>query len=741
MDERCGRPGCGGKMVEGICEDCGRPPAGKTLLADGGPALSGAASARSSAAPSARSSAVPSARSAVSSSSSLSGRTGSGRSGRTGSRGSRSSSRLGLGAGLVSLPALPSMDPLNSLMAEPVVPDRKRYCNNCQAKLNHERGFCPMCGQEYSFQPTLKPGDIVAGQYEVKGAMAFGGLGWIYLGWDKTLSRWVVLKGLLNSKDEASAAVAVAERQFLAAVKHPKIVGVYNFVQHGAEGYIVMEYVGGKTLKAIRQERGPLPVTEAIAYIHGILPAFAYLHRQGMVYCDFKPDNVMLEDDDVKLIDMGGVRRADDAEGDIYGTKGYSAPEAHEYPSYTSDLYTVGRTLAVLLMDFKFQGQHEFSLPKPSEQPLFEANDSLYRFLLRATHQDPDWRFQSAEEMTEQLLGVLREIVSRETGPHPAESAIFFGDQPLDGVDPAIKPSGQGLVRLLPMLRLDAQDTAAAAILNTMMMNQAAQRSALQAAMNRFKDSAEAPLRLAHLETEAENYAQAGAYLAHVREADPFDWRVSWYLGRLLLRQGNGSEALAHFDRVYSELPGELAPKLAVAAAAECRGDFALACRMYDRVSRVDPGYTTAAFGLARCRLAAQDRAGGAEALRRVPQSSSAYTKAQMALATALIGATPEAPGIAELKQASEAIQSLAIDGLALHELSAQLLLTAVELTVRKRLKATASDRVLGLLIKEADLRAGAERELRACARFAATKAERIAYIDRANRVRPLTLI
>ena len=108
-----------------------------------------------------------------------------------------------------------------------------------------------MCGREYSFLPTLKPGDMVAGQYEVKGAMAFGGLGWIYLGWDTTLSRWVVLKGLLNSKDEASAQAAIAERQFLAAVKNGKIVNIYNFVTQGTEGYIVMEYVGGKTLKTI----------------------------------------------------------------------------------------------------------------------------------------------------------------------------------------------------------------------------------------------------------------------------------------------------------------------------------------------------------------------------------------------------------------------------------------------------------------------------------------------------------
>ncbi len=57
----------------------------------------------------------------------------------------------------------------------------------------------------------------------------------------------------------------MAERQFLASVKHPNIVGIYNFVNNGSEGFIVMEYVGGKTLKEIRKERGVLPVTEAIA--------------------------------------------------------------------------------------------------------------------------------------------------------------------------------------------------------------------------------------------------------------------------------------------------------------------------------------------------------------------------------------------------------------------------------------------------------------------------------------------
>src|SRR5262249_29481332 len=159
----------------------------------------------------------------------------------------------------------------------------------------------PKCGTEYNFAPQLNAGDIVHGKYEIKGPIAFGGFGWIYLAWDTALSRWVIMKGLLNMKDESAAPAAVAERPVLVGGRHRKIVDIYDFVQEGAQGYIVMEYAGGRTLQSIRRERGPLPVEEAITYVMGILPAFTYLHEHGLVYCDFKPENVMLEVDDVKL--------------------------------------------------------------------------------------------------------------------------------------------------------------------------------------------------------------------------------------------------------------------------------------------------------------------------------------------------------------------------------------------------------------------------------------------------------
>ncbi len=128
----------------------------------------------------------------------------------------------------------------------------------------------------------LQPGDVVADQYEVVGALAHGGMGWIYLAKDRNVSgRWVVLKGLLNTGDADALAATIGEQRFLARVEHPLIVEIYNFVTHDDAGYIVMEYVGGRSLKQLLKQRmttnngvaDPLPVDQALAFLIEILPA------------------------------------------------------------------------------------------------------------------------------------------------------------------------------------------------------------------------------------------------------------------------------------------------------------------------------------------------------------------------------------------------------------------------------------------------------------------------------------
>ncbi|MEU5755222.1 tetratricopeptide repeat protein [Streptomyces sp. NPDC047829] len=469
----CQRPGCGGAYEdvgggELYCDTCGlapvvapdgmvgSPPTGVTGGGGrGSRGSAGSGSARSSGRSARTSSQSSRSRRSVSGrlSRSVSGRsTGRSVSVRSSGSGAGSATRGRLGAGLVEVPSIPRPDPRAMVLDKAEVPERKRFCSrsDCGAPVGRARGerpgrtegFCTKCGHPYSFVPKLKAGDVVHGQYEVVGCLAHGGLGWVYLAVDRAVSdRWVVLKGLLDTGDQDAMAAAISERRFLAEIEHANIVRIYNFVEHldqrtgSLDGYIVMEYVGGKSLKEIANgrrtpegRRDPLPVEQACAYGIEALEALGHLHSRNLLYCDFKVDNAIQTEDQLKLIDMGAVRRMDDEESAIYGTVGYQSPEvADAGPSVASDLYTVGRTLAVLTFDFQgYTTVYSDSLPDPDTIDVFRRYESFYRLLVRATDPDPARRFASAEEMAEQLTGVLREVISLQTGrARPAVSTLF----------------------------------------------------------------------------------------------------------------------------------------------------------------------------------------------------------------------------------------------------------------------------------------------------------------------------
>ena len=285
-----------------------------------------------------------------------------------------------IGDGLVAVPVTEDIEPASAILTNPVVAESKRECSGCGRPVGRgaagrpgpSEGVCPHCGTMFSFSPQLETGELVAGQYDVQGCIAHGGVGWIYLAIDRNVSdRWVVLKGLLQPGGEQAQAIAVAERQFLAMVNHPGIVKIYNFVEHpGFDGrpigYIVMEYIGGTTLQAIlakQRAEAPegepkpmMPVEQALGYVLDTIPALCYLHSLGLVYNDLKPDNIMLTEDNVELIDMGAVSGIGDF-GYIYGTKGFQAPEiVRTGPTIATDIYTVGRTLAKLTVDCPMTG-------------------------------------------------------------------------------------------------------------------------------------------------------------------------------------------------------------------------------------------------------------------------------------------------------------------------------------------------------------------------------------------------
>jgi serine/threonine-protein kinase PknG len=684
----------------------------------------------------------------------------------------------------VEIPPVPYRDPASAVLADPRVPENKRYCSGCDQPVGRDRdrrpglteGFCRNCGTRFSFSPKLEPGELVAGQYEILGCLAHGGLGWIYLARDHNVSdRWVVLKGLLNTGDADAMAAAVAERQFLAEVEHPNIVRIYNFVQHAdrrtgeSAGYIVMEYVGGKSLKQIlidaRAAGGSVPVAHALAYAIEVLPALGYLHDRGLVYCDFKPDNVIQTEEQLKLIDMGGVRRINSDEP-IYGTVGYQAPEIEtDGPSVSSDLFTVARALAVLTFEFKgFQGRFKASLP--DGVPLFEQQESFARLLYRATHRDPRRRFGSAGEMAEQLTGVLREVLAMADGtPRPAFSTVFSaeltrGDDPPqtppghgEAARPPVPPRPSGILRRpagaeivagLPLPLVDRADPAAGYLATFAGLGPDQRVAALTLAISGdpsvpqpVTESAETRLALVRARVDAGEYDAAATLLADLAADDPSDWRLAWYHG--LRGLALAGDARGAFSAVFGELPGELAPKLALAFAAEAVGDLAAAGHYFGLVWMVDRSYISAAFGLARTCLATGDRPGAIAALAGVPGTSSHHAAAQIAAVRILV--TGDGPGRvsgADLRQADGRLGQLVMDDVRRQQLTVEILKAALDWCTTGQ--SAGDGPILGCEPNARALRFGLERSYRALARLTPDEDRRIELVDMANAIRPRTL-
>jgi serine/threonine-protein kinase PknG len=728
----CTERGCDGSVVAGYCDVCGTAP-----LATERHEVSTSTAAMVPAGRSARAT-----RTATSKSAGVRGR---------------------LGAGIVAIPPVPKGDPASAILTDPQVPEAHRYCGNhscnkpvgrgSDQKPGPTEGFCTHCGARYSFIPKLSRGDLVGGQYEVQGCIAHGGLGWIYLAIDRNVdNRWVVLKGLVNSGDADAMAAAAAEARALANVEHPNIVKIHNFVEHVDSagtpvGYIVMEYVGGTSLKQIRAARdAPLPAAQAVAYIVEIAPAIGYLHEQGLAYCDFKPDNVMQVDEQLKLIDLGAAIAMDDDDSAIFGTPGYQAPELGKTgPTVATDVYTVGRTLAVLVTDVpRENGRFAEQLPGPAHTPVFATHESLHRAIVRATDPDPKRRFESMEELADQLTGVLYEIAAADGTPVPPRKSNHFSPQRgVYGAGRDLRIDPAQVIAALSVPVVDPADPGAAVLATTSGTPPELLEDALQLALSGAHQdtgfSVEVPLRLVRAALETGAPEDARKRLAELESVLPGDWRLSWYGGQCGLLEGDYDKAVADFGEVLAELPGELPPKVAIAAASELRDTRDEATRYYETVWRTDDTHVSAGFGLARQRARAGDRAGAVAALDRVPSATAHSAPAGAAAIEILLdGREPESLDEETLVDADRRVSALTLESAA-KRAAIRLEVFAAALGWLRAGNTPTSARLLGGDFDERGIRSGMELCYRALAHDTREAWERITLVERANAVRPRT--
>jgi len=665
-----------------------------------------------------------------------------------------------LGAGLTTIPPEPLVDPASAILTNPEVPEDRRFCPHCGAEVGRSskgspgrlEGYCPSCRKPYSFTPKLSPGDIVAGQYEVRGCLAHGGMGWIYLAQDRNVSnRWVVLKGLLNAGDEASMQAAMAEQRFLAQIQHPLIVEIYNFVTHQGGAYIVMEFVGGRSLKQILKARmdanggiyDPFPVDQACAYILEILPAFSYLHARGLLYCDFKPDNLMHVEDSVKLIDMGGVRRIDDDESVIFGTVGFQAPEvATQGCSVASDIFTLGRTLLICCAEVKgYQTTYATTLPPIEQIPVFIQYDSTYRLIAKACAPDPADRFSSVEEMRHQMTGVLREVVC------VAHNTAATTSAPSDLFDPPTVVGDAFTWKHLPRLKPDVTDPAWMTLAS---MDQAmTTQQRYQVLLNSPTKTLEVQLALCMTAIELGATETISSTIDEILARDPWEWRAAWIEGLAALNTGNWAQAQSCFNAVYGQIPGELAPKFALAVACEMGGVLDLAEQLYQVCVRTDGAYVAgAAFGLARVRAKRRDAKGHIidlgsvlEALDLVPTTSGGWSQSRLLAASYL---TSSGTGLPDLTKAYDAVHQASTSTEERLRLELDIFRKALPWANAASTKAARNrtvPKIGNVAVTRSDLRSKIESILRQQASLELDPQKRVALIDQANALRKWTVI
>jgi serine/threonine-protein kinase PknG len=342
--------------------------------------------------------------------------------------------------------------------------------------------------------------------------------------------------------------------------------------------------------------------------------------------------------------------------------------------------------------------------------------------------------------MADQLLGVLREITVGTVDLGVVDSPLFGEDPPSrDGTSVMNTRAGRSGI---PSIKVDPQDPAARVVTAAALVPDRAKRRAMfERSLEKFPRSEELPLRIAGELIATGALGDAEKQLGELRLKNPHDWRIEWYHGRAALAQDNPQSALGAFAAVVDELPGELAPKLALGVVHELLGDLDRAIGYYDLVSRIDPQLTSAAFGLGRCLLKKGDRAGAVGAYQRVPAISSRYGEAQLAIGRALID-----PGAGQVQkdhllQAAETVEGLpgVLEGVDLHRITADVYRVAAERIEAGAVAANAKEQLLGVALKPGPLRLGAERELRACAHLATQRADKVRFVDEANRLRPWT--
>jgi len=265
-------------------------------------------------------------------------------------------------------------------------------------------------------------------KYEIQAEVGHGGMAVVYRGRDTILEREVAVKVLhphLADREESRLRLR-REAITVAKLRHENILEIFDYSgEEAVESYLVTEFIHGVTLRQWLDEKWrPHPVLAALL-IHRLCAALAHAHDFDVVHRDIKPENVMIRRDGcMKLMDFGIAQIIDHQKltmtGQLLGSPAYMAPEliSGRPVDARTDLFSVGimlYQLATGMLPFSGRNPHEVlskiadaNYPPPSSICSL-VDDGLEAIIDRALARDPDQRFQTADELAQELSAYLAE--------------------------------------------------------------------------------------------------------------------------------------------------------------------------------------------------------------------------------------------------------------------------------------------------------------------------------------------
>jgi len=318
---------------------------------------------------------------------------------------------------------------------------------------------------EENMSPSTTEHRLLSNRYRIENFLGQGGMARVHRGTDLVLERTVAIKILAEHmlRDPHAVQRFRREAQAAAGLSHPGIVAVYDTGSDGDTHYIVMEYVTGRTLADILDEGGALLPKRAVEIALAVASALGVAHAKGIVHRDVKPGNIMITPTgQVKVMDFG-IARAVSADtftqtASVLGTATYFAPEQArgEPVDARSDLYALGVvTYETLTGRPPFAAdspvavafQHVREQPTPPSRLNPDIGSALEAVVLKAMAKEPEARYQTADELGQDLRRVRAGRVvgpgaAARAAPGPAETTQPI---PVRGTSalPPVAPTGR----------------------------------------------------------------------------------------------------------------------------------------------------------------------------------------------------------------------------------------------------------------------------------------------------------